>query len=292
VVVTGPEDLVPDQLTERLRARGALPFGRVTAVHAGERLTTILSTIVPLRLEYSPDAPREAPPRLLLKGTRSGLDAGLRSVGEREVAFYSQAAPLMPGGPFPRCYDAEYSSGRFHLLLEDLSETHMVLTEWPLPPNVEACERIVDTWAIFHAFWWRHPRLGREVGTFLDAAALAKIAAEYRERYERFAATLGDRLWSGARALPVSSPTASPATVSIVCGKTIDSQSSGTWRYRCGSSHTGSTRASGGLICIASSPLSRTSAAPHSSHSDETGLLAQGALGVTVFKRVDCVDAT
>lgn len=107
----------------------------------------------------------------------------------------------MPGGPLPRCYDAEYSSGRFHLLLEDLSETHRILTEWPLPPNVEACERIVDTWAIFHAFWWRHPRLGREVGAFLDEAALAKIGAEYRGRYERFAETLGDRLWSGARAV-------------------------------------------------------------------------------------------
>jgi len=66
VVVTGPEDLVPDQLTERLRVRGALPFGHVTAVHAGERRTTIVSTIVPLRLEYSPDAPSEAPTRLLL----------------------------------------------------------------------------------------------------------------------------------------------------------------------------------------------------------------------------------
>ena len=201
MVVAGPEDLVPDQLTERLRVRGALPFGRVTAVHAGERRTTILSTIVPLRLEYSPNAPSEAPTRLLIKATRDGLDAGLRSVGEREVAFYGQAAPLMPGGPFPRCYDAEYSSGRFHLLLEDLSDTHMVLTEWPLPPSVAACERIVDTWASFHAFWWRHPRLGREVGTFLDAAALAKIAADYRERYERFAVALGDRLWSGARAV-------------------------------------------------------------------------------------------
>ena len=52
-----------------------------------------------------------------------------------------------------------------------------------------------------HAFWWRHPRLGREVDTFLDAAALAKFAADYRERYERFAMALGDRLWSGARAV-------------------------------------------------------------------------------------------
>jgi len=197
VVVSEPEDLVPDQLTERLR--GVLPVGRVTAVHAGERRTTIVSTIVPVRVEYSPDAPRDAPARLLLKATRGGLDASLQSVGEREVAFYRKAAPLMPGGPLPRCYDAEYSSGRFHLLLEDLSETHMLVTEWPLPPSVEACERIVDTWAIFHAFWWRHPSLGREVGTFLDEAAMAKITAEYRGRYERFAETLADRLWPEAR---------------------------------------------------------------------------------------------
>ena len=201
VVVTSAEDLVPDDLTERLRASGALPCGRATAVHAGERRTTILSVIVPLRVTYSPDAPAEAPTRLLLKATRGGLDASLASVGEREVAFYRQAAPLMPEGPFPHCYDAEFASGRFHLLLEDLSETHVILTEWPLPPSVEACERIVDTWAAFHAFWWRHPSLGREVGTFLDDAALVKTASEYRERYGRFAEALGDRLWPAARAI-------------------------------------------------------------------------------------------
>jgi hypothetical protein len=75
-------DLAPDQLTERLRASRALPSGRVTAVHPGERRTTILSTIVPLRVEYSPDAPNEAPTRLLLKTSRDGLDPGLGSVGE------------------------------------------------------------------------------------------------------------------------------------------------------------------------------------------------------------------
>jgi hypothetical protein len=53
-------------------------------------------------------------------------------------------------------------------------------------------EGIVDTWAIFHAFRWRHLSLGREVGTFLDEAALAKIGAEYRGRYERFAERLGE----------------------------------------------------------------------------------------------------
>ncbi len=200
MVEAGLEKFSPDYLTERLRASGALPSGRATAVHAGERRTTILSTIVPLRVEYSSDAPAEAPTRLLVKATQSGLDAGLRSVGEREVAFYRQAAPLMPDGPLPRCYDAELSADGAHLLLEDLSETHTIITTWPLPPSDEACERIIDTWATFHAFWWGHPRLGRDVGTFLDEAALAKITADYDERYARFAETLGDRLWPAARA--------------------------------------------------------------------------------------------
>jgi hypothetical protein len=199
VVVSGPEDLDPEKLTERLR--DVLPIGRVTAVQAGAARAQLVSTIVPLRVEYSPDAPREAPTRLILKATLSELDPSLRSIGAREVAFYTQAAPLMPGGPLARCYDAEYASGRFHLLLEDLSETHALPTQWPIPPTVEACERIIDTWAAFHAFWWGHPRLGREIGVFLDEAALATIGADLRGRYERFAETLGDRLGSEARAV-------------------------------------------------------------------------------------------
>ena len=77
----------------------------------------------------------------------------------------------------------------------------MIVTAWPVPPSVEMCERIVDTWAAFHGFWWRHPRLGRDVGTFLDDQALAAIAVERHQRYARFAELLGDRLGRGARSL-------------------------------------------------------------------------------------------
>ena len=46
----------------------------------------LVSTIMPLRVEYSFDAPGEAPTRLLLKSSRDGLGAGLQAiVGEREV---------------------------------------------------------------------------------------------------------------------------------------------------------------------------------------------------------------
>src|SRR5262249_34261515 len=129
VAGAGLERFSAEFLTERLRARGTLPHGRVSAVHHGERLPTIVSTVVPLRLEYSADAPADAPSRLFLKTALGGLDASLKSIGEREVTFYRQIAPLMPDGPFARCYDSEFLEGQFHLLLEDLTETHTIVTQ-------------------------------------------------------------------------------------------------------------------------------------------------------------------
>jgi hypothetical protein len=145
VVEAALERFSAEFLTERMRAGGALRHGRVSAVHPGSRQTMILSTIVQLRLEYSADAPPDAPPSLLVKASRSGLDASLKSVGEREVTFYRHIPPLMPDGPFVQCYDAKFSEGEFHRLLEDLSETHAILTQWPLPPSVEVCQQIIDT---------------------------------------------------------------------------------------------------------------------------------------------------
>src|SRR5207245_11292489 len=57
--VGGPsaQALVPDDRAPRLLASGALPCGRATTVDLGEPRTTIRSTIVPLRVEYSPDTP-------------------------------------------------------------------------------------------------------------------------------------------------------------------------------------------------------------------------------------------
>lgn len=201
MVATGSDDLSPEDLTRRLRASGALPTGRVIAVQSGERRNTLVSTIVSLRVEYSADTPPPAPTRMILKGSGSGLDPVLRQSGEHEVSFYREVAPLTPAGLLPECYEAELSDTGVRLLLEDLSDTHMVVTPWPLPPSVEMCERIVDTWAAFHGFWWRHPRLGRDVGTFLDDQALAAIGVERHQRYARFAELLGDRLWPAARSL-------------------------------------------------------------------------------------------
>jgi hypothetical protein len=76
---------------------------------------------------------------------------------------------------------------------------------------------------------------------FLDDAALAKIGVQYRGSGAR-----GWRRGSSSGIMPACSFMASLAMVSIGCGRTIGSRSSGTWRSRCGSSLLGSTRVSGG----------------------------------------------
>src|SRR4030095_2050176 len=106
MVADGCGDLTPEYLTERLRVSGTLPAGRVTAIQAGESRKTILSTITAYRVEDSADAPPDAPTRMILKGSGSGIDPILRSASELEVAFYRQAAPLTPGRPLPHYYEA------------------------------------------------------------------------------------------------------------------------------------------------------------------------------------------
>jgi hypothetical protein len=84
------------------------------------------------------------------------------------------------------------ATGNWHLLLEDLTDTHAIPGEWPLPPTRAQCEHIVNAWSRFHAAWWDDLRLGVSIGTWLDPDdAQLRVFAE---RVDRFAERLGDRL--------------------------------------------------------------------------------------------------
>lgn len=97
--------------------------------------------------------------------------------------------------PLARCYEALYSPERreFHLLLDDLSETHLQL-QWPLPPLKLQCEQIIDALAKFHAYWWEHPRLGKDIGEVFDEESLRDRIRETEKRGSYFMDFLGDRL--------------------------------------------------------------------------------------------------
>lgn len=158
-IITHLADITPKWLTDRLRAQGYLPHGEVREIHETKREKTTTSLTAQLHVVYSADATNTAPERLFLKIAKPELPAEvLAIVGKRKVSFYNAIRGTKIAHLVPRCYDAAYAeeSGQFQLLLEDVSEMHYQ-TEWPLPPDLSACEQAIDCLATLHAHWWNRP---------------------------------------------------------------------------------------------------------------------------------------
>src|ERR1700761_3383874 len=117
-------------LTAALRKSGAIGAAGVREAAVESSRNTILSRIIRLRLEYDGDAP--AAPRQLVLKTNLSARASIGWIGRQEVAFYRDVAPLMPPYLVPLCFDAHWdeASGDWHLLLEDLTDSHVLATEW------------------------------------------------------------------------------------------------------------------------------------------------------------------
>jgi len=195
VTLAVPAAATPERLTKILRRSGVLGDERVTDVRPESERNTLLSTWMRLRLTYDAGANASLPASLFFKTRLGDSTVTFEESGRREVEFYAQVASLMPAGHVPRCFEATMGAdGDWHLLLEDLSASHEIVSEWPLPPTIEQCERIVEAHARFHAFWWADARLGVSVGTLLDAGAFDRFFAAFRQQFSDFANRLGDRL--------------------------------------------------------------------------------------------------
>ena len=179
-------------LTDVLRRSGALGAGRVSEVTVESSRPTLLSRIVRLRLSYEGAA---GPGSLIFKTGLPGSGVGPDS-GRRETEFYSKVAGAMAVGVVPRCFEASWDAETkaWHLLLEDLTDTHIIATRWPLPPTIAQCERILRALARLHAAWWDDPRLGVSVGSWLDDTAANQYVQRCANQFEIFADMLGDRL--------------------------------------------------------------------------------------------------
>ena len=147
--------------TAALQRCGVLDDGRVVSVEAEAPRNQLVSCIVRLRLGYE-GAAEAAPRSLILKMPLPG-DRNDRPFvqGASEVAFYAKVR-RDACGQVPRCFDGDWQdeTREWHLLLEDLTDTHEIATPWPLPPDEATCRRMVQTLARFHAAWWDDPRLG------------------------------------------------------------------------------------------------------------------------------------
>ena len=195
VATSIPSWLTTEWLTDVPRESRDLSSGRVESFEIESARDTLISSVGRIRLMYSGTS--DAAPRFLfLKTLRDDLGGAMLRGHRREAEFYASVAPPTPADLLPRCYDATFLDDGpvFRLLFEDLSDTHDVVSAWPIPPTFEQCERIVQTYARFHAFWWDHRELGTSVGRFVTPEELKNFLGEYQRRFAMFVDTLGDRL--------------------------------------------------------------------------------------------------
>lgn len=189
-VITDPEDITPEWLTDVLRRNGVLESGEVSQIKPIFAKTLQVSKISRLKIDYSEDAQTTAPASLFLKLSR--LDTYPLVNDRSEVEFYQKVANRSVG-PIVQCYDSAFSeeTNCSHLLLEDLSETHTQPRDRRLPSPLE-CELAVMSLAEFHATWWEHPKLGGEIGRIFDASWLETFLLNLKSSTEAFLSFLGD----------------------------------------------------------------------------------------------------
>ena len=191
----------PSYLTAALRKAGALDAGAVREVKVLHERDTVVSHITRLGLRYVGES-AGSPQTLILKTPHAGFAKTLADDGQREVVFYTQLASKMPRGLAPHCFDGHFDEESFnwHLLLEDLTDSHELATQWPLPPSREQAVAMVTTLAHWHAAWWDHPDLG-STGTWASTEDSAQRMEIFAGHYDRFADLLGDRLSEERRIL-------------------------------------------------------------------------------------------
>jgi thiamine kinase-like enzyme len=202
-----PTDSLPPaadagHLTTVLRHAGVLSDGSVRDVTVKSSRDTVVSHIIRLGLGY--DGPADgAPPSVILKIAHRDHAKTLWMAGRNEVAFYTEVAPSMPAGLTPRCFDASFDAETrtWHLLLEDLTDSHRIATVWPLPPTADQSTSIVRALAGVHAAWWDSPRLGVSVGTWTDVETTNGHVQQFTGHFTRFSDQLGDRLPEARRDL-------------------------------------------------------------------------------------------
>jgi hypothetical protein len=187
-----PDPVTPDWLSAALGDAGLLAGGQVIGVSSAPT-GAFNSRTQRLSVDYSGDAPPELARDLILK--RNNQEPWGMEAGAEEVKFYQLAAALDPPPPaLVPCYAAAYdpASGESYLLLRDLSATHAPpITRDQQVSIVEAVpaerdsERVIDTLAQHHAYWWDHPALAEgafEVGYW---SRNADRFAQYLQRRRR-----------------------------------------------------------------------------------------------------------
>ena len=170
-----------------VRRSGGLVRARIGAEHEISNVGRICPA--------NPPMSRAGPRSLFFNTLREDLGCALPRGNRDEVEFYALAAPPTPRQTVASVLRRTFLDDGpvFHLLLEDLSDTHFAVSQWPLPPTLAQGEQILHTYARFHAFWWVHPQLETSVGRLRGPQEARSFLRGIRASVCRVD-TLGDRL--------------------------------------------------------------------------------------------------
>jgi thiamine kinase-like enzyme len=178
---------------EALRRSDALGSARVRNITVKGSLKKLRSHTFRLGLDYE-GVPSDAPDSIIVK--MGHLDSSGRSsyANRHEIAFYRDIAPVASDGLVPRCFGVADATdlSAWHVLLQDLTDSHFIATEWPLPPTFLQCERIVRAQARFHATWWDNPRLGVSVGNWRGTECFDQELQNFAGEFARFTDRFGE----------------------------------------------------------------------------------------------------
>jgi hypothetical protein len=199
MVVRDPETLSAELLTDILQDRDFLADGHVESVSVSRNVFS--GAIGELsRLEVTYSSPGTLPQTLLIKITKEGLHSEHLDRGRREVEFY--ASTIGSSLAIPICLDAQVDpeSGHSHVIIEDLSGSHVQTTP-PLAPSLEHCRSIVECLAGIHAHWWQSPDLGVRLGKPFDQDEAESILQRFHRTFPEFMDYIGPSLLPEQRSM-------------------------------------------------------------------------------------------
>ena len=185
-IITMPDQVTPEWLTEKLRQKGYLAGGKVVSVRETKAKNRFVTSSHYLRVAYDLAGETGLPEELFMKIYKPGLNQEL--IGHKEVQFYNLFPAIMPEISVVPCFAAneDPETGRAFVLMADVSQTHYSLVVEDRLCNRAQLELLLQALARFHAYWWDHPRLGQGIGEFVSRKSFHDYITDLETRFQAF----------------------------------------------------------------------------------------------------------
>jgi hypothetical protein len=139
------------------------------------------------------DLPSDGSKKIFVKISKGDV---FDSEGRKEVKFYQTLQEENLSLSVPHCYFAGFDDqvNQPIIILDDYSDTHQFLTDWPIPPEIEHCKKAISVLAKLHAKFWNYSEIGISLGCIRTPGEMENDTAEALDCLNEFVTFLGDRI--------------------------------------------------------------------------------------------------